>query len=938
MDKGAHFFKCDFQVHTPRDIGWLGANAVTNEERKAYAEKLVLACREKGINAIAITDHHDFVFFPYVKRAAERELAPDGTPVDLVERLVVFAGLELTLAAPPCQALLILDSNFPENLLEGVLTSLGIHPRPANEEKTAEVVPIPHTVSGNFKELYERLDSLQYLQTRFIVFPLVSDGGHKTLLRSGFADFYKSMPCVGGYLDGSIEKLGTGNQTIVAGKNRDYGYKPIAILQTSDNRKETHEDLGKFCTWVKWSEPTAEALRQACLAQDSRISQVIPVLPPICITSIDVSNSKFLGQVYLEFNQQYNAIIGGRGTGKSTILEYLRWGLCDQFPDIAQEEEGLPRYQERRKKLIEKTLLPYDAIVQVSFIKNDIPHVIRRKASTNELILKIGSGEFQPCTEENARNLLPIQAYSQKQLSSVGVSIEELKRLIYSPVRQKLAEYDAQYEKTGIDIKACYEKRLQKKLMNTDIEKNDLELESLTEQVEKLRKELKGISEEDSKTIAIHEDFEVFQQLLEGWNSEMISASESIDSVVQELASFPTPLPMESKLPDAEQALVKQIYGEVSRVFSDVKSSLEGLSKKLNGESGALDKFYTLTDSWHVMTTQHDQQYELAKEKSSSQETTLNQIRKLEERSREVRKSLAGKKQQVAKAGDPETKFETLKQEWISAHRERADLLASQCAQLERLSDNNLRATLGRGKGIAELEETLRTMLYGSNIRKDKIQAVCDLVVKSPDAIHAWHDILLEFEVVAYLDSKGVKGNKLPSTPFLTSAGFMPNDIQKIIDKINAGNWIDLFLIELDDLPLFEYRTREGEYIDFNDASAGQQATALMHVLLNQEGPPLIIDQPEEDLDNQMISEIAALVCKAKKNRQVIFTSHNANIVVNGDGELVVCCDYKVTGDQSKGEVKKEGAIDIPDIRTEITKVMEGGEKAFKLRRDKYGF
>jgi type III restriction enzyme len=338
------------------------------------------------------------------------------------------------------------------------------------------------------------------------------------------------------------------------------------------------------------------------------------------------------------------------------------------------------------------------------------------------------------------------------------------------------------------------------------------------------------------------------------------------------------------------------------------------------------------------MTTQHDQQYELAKEKSSSQETTLNQIRKLEERSREVRKSLAGKKQQVAKAGDPETKFETLKQEWISAHRERADLLASQCAQLERLSDNNLRATLGRGKGIAELEETLRTMLYGSNIRKDKIQAVCDLVVKSPDAIHAWHDILLEFEVVAYLDSKGVKGNKLPSTPFLTSAGFMPNDIQKIIDKINAGNWIDLFLIELDDLPLFEYRTREGEYIDFNDASAGQQATALMHVLLNQEGPPLIIDQPEEDLDNQMISEIAALVCKAKKNRQVIFTSHNANIVVNGDGELVVCCDYKVTGDQSKGEVKKEGAIDIPDIRTEITKVMEGGEKAFKLRRDKYGF
>jgi chromosome segregation protein len=596
MDKGAHFFKCDFQVHTPRDINWSGANAVTDQEREAYADKLVLACREKGINAMAITDHHDFVFFPYVKRAAERELSPEGTPIDPAERLIVFPGLELTLAAPPCQALLILDSNFPENLFAGVLNSLAIFPSSESESKTAQVVPIPHTVSANFKELYKALNNHNYLRDRFIVFPLVSDGGYKTLLRSGFSDFYKSMPCVGGYLDGSAERLGAGNRDIIAGKNRDYGFKRIAILQTSDNRKETHEDLGIFCTWIKWAEPTAEALRQACLAQESRISQEVPVLPPIFITSIDISNSKFLGQSYLEFNQQYNAIIGGRGTGKSTILEYLRWGLCDQFPDMTQEDEGLPRYQERRKKLIEKTLLPYDASVQVSFIKNEIPHVIRRKAS-GELILKIGAGDFQPCTEENARNLLPIQAYSQKQLSSVGVSIEELKRLIYSPIRQKLAEYNAQYKKTGTDIKTCYEKRLQKKLAKEDIDRNELELSSLTEQVEKLRKEIKGISEEDSKTIAIHEDYEVFQQLLEGWHSEMISAGESIDNVIRELAEFPTPLPTKSKLPDAEQAFVKQMYDEVSGVFSSVKSSLGDLGKTLSDESVPLKKFYELADS-----------------------------------------------------------------------------------------------------------------------------------------------------------------------------------------------------------------------------------------------------------------------------------------------------------------------------------------------------
>ena len=63
MDKGAHFYKCDFQVHTPRDAGWTGGDAVTDTERKAYAGALVLACRQKGLGAIAITDHHDFAFF-----------------------------------------------------------------------------------------------------------------------------------------------------------------------------------------------------------------------------------------------------------------------------------------------------------------------------------------------------------------------------------------------------------------------------------------------------------------------------------------------------------------------------------------------------------------------------------------------------------------------------------------------------------------------------------------------------------------------------------------------------------------------------------------------------------------------------------------------------------------------------------------------------------
>src|SRR5216683_1575020 len=113
MDKGAHFYKCDFQVHTPRDTGWSGANAVTDVERKAYAEELVLACRQKGLDAIAITDHHDFAFFPHIKKAAHEELDNVGQPVPAEQQIIVFPGIELTLTAPNCQALLILDADFP---------------------------------------------------------------------------------------------------------------------------------------------------------------------------------------------------------------------------------------------------------------------------------------------------------------------------------------------------------------------------------------------------------------------------------------------------------------------------------------------------------------------------------------------------------------------------------------------------------------------------------------------------------------------------------------------------------------------------------------------------------------------------------------------------------------------------------------------------------
>ncbi|MBU1065398.1 ABC transporter, partial [bacterium] len=92
---------------------------------------------------------------------------------------------------------------------------------------------------------------------------------------------------------------------------------------------------------------------------------------------------------------------------------------------------------------------------------------------------------------------------------------------------------------------------------------------------------------------------------------------------------------------------------------------------------------------------------------------------------------------------------------------------------------------------------------------------------------------------------------------------------------------------------------------------------------------PLVLDQPEDDLDNHLIYDlIVAQLKEIKPNRQIIVVTHNANIVVNGDSENVLALEIK------SGQTHKvcAGSLQKSSVRDEICRVMEGGEKAFDLR------
>ena len=90
MDKGAHFYRCDFQVHSPRDINWNGNKYVSDADRKEYSETFIQHCRLKGLGAVAITDHHDFAFFKFIKQAAVDEVDSQGTAIIDEKKLSSF--------------------------------------------------------------------------------------------------------------------------------------------------------------------------------------------------------------------------------------------------------------------------------------------------------------------------------------------------------------------------------------------------------------------------------------------------------------------------------------------------------------------------------------------------------------------------------------------------------------------------------------------------------------------------------------------------------------------------------------------------------------------------------------------------------------------------------------------------------------------------------
>ena len=155
-------------------------------------------------------------------------------------------------------------------------------------------------------------------------------------------------------------------------------------------------------------------------------------------------------------------------------------------------------------------------------------------------------------------------------------------------------------------------------------------------------------------------------------------------------------------------------------------------------------------------------------------------------------------------------------------------------------------------------------------------------------------------------------------------------------ESLSRSKQRELAAIRCRDRYRLELKMDDGGYRQLDDLSGGQRVSLLLSLLLETyDDRPLVIDQPEDELDNRFLFDsVLPALKRLKGRRQIIMATHNANIVVNGDADLVI----QLEADANQGHVAHVGAIEDPGVRDAIVRTVDGGDEAFRLRRLKYGF
>ena len=903
---GSRWWKCDFHSHTPASDDYGRCSDQTALKQRTPKEWLLDYMRA-GMDCVAITDHNTGAWVDRVKTAhseleAER---PDG-----FRPIHIFPGVEISVNGG-VHLLAILGFDKATSDIDSLLGAVGF----TRTKGSSDAV-----TTKSFKDVVDAIVS-----AGGIAIPAHADKDNG-LFQITRTTLQQALEC---------EEL-FAMELLNASFAKPQSYLDRKLNWTEVLGSDAHHPSGSsgqrypgsHFTWVKMGSPCIEGMKMALLdgplsiRRSDQGSEDPNQHAPLALESIEISKARYLGRSQsfeIGFNPWLNALIGGRGTGKSTMVEFLRIAMRreGELPDALQAE--FEKYGRVYPDRADGGLLTDDAAIRAIYRKNGS----RFRVQWNP------AGELAPIEQEvdgswrsaegEIRQRFPVRIYSQKQ--------------IFQLAKTPLALLGVVDDAPEVDHHSWSERWNEEQSRFLSVRAKAREIESGLAEEPRLRGELDDVK----RKLAIFEQaghadiLKAFQRRsrqkreVETWEEGWTGAGERLRKVAKEIV--PDLLDNTSFDPDsAEDA-------ELLEHAANARDSLENIRKEVESLSSEVDKSLATwrktkdAAGWKQSVERAVQAYQELRDKLAREgagdpaaygelvqrrQSIEQRLKALDER----KKQIEGLKKQ---AGECLQRLQEIRRELTECRRQFLNQVLSsnqyvriqvvpygaretvegEFRQLLQREDRGFEKDIGSPGGEGLLSE-----LYNNSGGVDDIeQSLANIKEKLRKLASGQYD-------------EGTAADRRFATHI---AKLSPESIDRI----------DLWFPE-DSLDVQYSTTGDGQnFRSIQEGSPGQKTAALLAFLLSYGEEPLILDQPEDDLDNHLIYDlIVTQLREVKLHRQVIVVTHNANIVVNGDAELVVA--LAVRGGETQKEC--EGSLQDRPVRQTICTVMEGGRKAFEQR------
>lgn len=913
---GLKWYKCDFHLHTMKSKCYRDKDIDTPQ---SWVEEV----KQKGLKCIAITDHNDYRGIDEIKQLCEEN------------DIIAFPGVELSCDSSKVHLLILFDTTCSGENVRDFLSSVGIYSETLGDSAS--------TGQGTIDQVCEKAQGMGVLVIAAHIdefngiCEISYDNVNKLLDRQYLSavqvvnvDVWEKYQADHN-IDAACAKLSEKYGREISKDKAKEWYNTylqalksdLPLLSFSDNPCDEGQSkhglwgIGRSYTWLKMhTGPDLESVRQAFLSFDMRVRNIfesrnIPdIEPELWIQKVEIENTLLNENDTIEvsFNPQLNTIIGGRGSGKSSIIRVIAGGTksfdAENLDLIKAEQDNFYKQVNKKDK---KGIFQKDSKITMYLNRAEQSYKleiddIQNMENQSRKLYRLEEGEWIEISDVNYLDFFKAQIYTQKQIYELAIDSNSLLSIIDRDIQE--------IDQVVIDKDTKLNKVIAKCLEINDLEKTIreetryiTELKDIEEQIS--RYESSGISEVLKKKQKFETQSKIFNDYYRTRNEQ----SEQLRKALDDLE------PGDEKITIIEDLELKDIMTQAVERYAQRKNSIKEILDLINLDLENLKK--EVEDSgWQNTGKDIATQYNEVVSKLRNEGINFDKLDELLEKKK-------SKINDLDKVRVSKEKLEIIQEERKQLYAEYSDA-STQISQMRTKflnnvigQDTNVKFQIQRRRNRVSFIQMMKTVLNKSNATIDEdIEMFADIFF-GKDGTEKFREVVQNIR------------NKNNTTDY---AARTRAAITEMTPEAFARM---IYFIPEDDLVVSYKPEKSKKYIPLSNASAGQKTTAILTFLLAYGNLPLLLDQPEDDLDNKLVYDlIVTRLKKTKSKRQIIVVTHNANIPVNGDAEYIISMD----SDTDLIKTKYQGTMDDGNIRKEICDVMEGTQIAFEMRAKKYHF